>query len=324
MDNAIYYSKSLHLGGGLLSSKKCTIASLFDENPMEISKKKRKGSKRQLPVVLSASRMTDLPKYYPEELIAEVENRIKKGMQIHTIVLWTKHPQALLKTPLYSYLIQMKEQGVQLFLNCTITGLGKKVVGKCTGGEDLILEPNAPDVKEAIASLTRVIHLLGKPERIRLRIDPIVRIEDAVGDQFSNLKAMPLIIEKLHILGIKNYCFSFLEKGGHQKVDRRFQRLGVKILSPTEEERQRTAIWVKELEARFLVKIHSCCVPGFPETRCIDGQLLQELHDEHWEVDLSEPRSREKCGCTKSVDIGGWPPKKCYTGCQYCYANSSY
>jgi hypothetical protein len=75
---------------------------LFDTDPMEQR------------VVLSASRMTDMPKYYPLDLIREIDKRKEKGRKIHTLVLWTKHPGALLTNPLHRYLEQLKKEGVQL------------------------------------------------------------------------------------------------------------------------------------------------------------------------------------------------------------------
>lgn len=186
--------------------------SLFDGKPQEVNIPRQK---EKLPIIISASRMTDMPRYYPQELINSVKTRIEKGINIHTLVLWTKHPGCLLMNPLKEFLLSLKQEGIQLYLQCTVTGLGKKVVGKCYDGKDLILEPNAPTMEEAIASLPQVIDLLGKPQRLRLRID---------------------------------------KKGN---------------------------------------------------------------------TNLAEPRKREMCGCTHSVDIGGWPPKTCFTACQYCYAKSS-
>jgi hypothetical protein len=49
------------------------------------------------PIIISASRMTDLPAFYPESLIDEVEKRIEKNFKIHSLVLWTKHAASLLK-----------------------------------------------------------------------------------------------------------------------------------------------------------------------------------------------------------------------------------
>ena len=37
-------------------------------------------------VVLSASRMTDMPKYYPDVLMKEVMTRSEKGVDVHTVV----------------------------------------------------------------------------------------------------------------------------------------------------------------------------------------------------------------------------------------------
>ena len=54
-------------------------------------------------IILSASRMTDMPKFYPEILIEEVNKRMDKN--IHTLVLWTKHPKPLLVNPLFDFLM---------------------------------------------------------------------------------------------------------------------------------------------------------------------------------------------------------------------------
>jgi hypothetical protein len=70
---------------------------LFKENKKLINKNNA--------IVLSASRMTDMPKFYPNELINEVEARLKKGLNIHTLVLWSKHPDSLLNNQLKEYLI---------------------------------------------------------------------------------------------------------------------------------------------------------------------------------------------------------------------------
>ena len=73
---------------------------------------------------------------------------------------------------------------------------------------------------------------------------------------------------------------------------------------------------------KYNVSIKSCCVTGLKESRCIDGYLLEKLHYNSTVIDLSESRKRELCTCTMSTDRGGWPPKKCYSGCKYCYANA--
>ena len=88
------------------------------------------------------------------------------------------------------------------------------------------------------------------------------------------------------------------------------------------EEKKKAYEWLQKKADKYKVNISACCVSGIEESRCIDGYLLSDLRIGNKEVDLSEPRKRGLCACTMSTDIGGWPPKKCYSGCKYCYANA--
>ncbi|MCX8075363.1 MAG: DUF1848 domain-containing protein [Clostridia bacterium] len=275
--------------------------------------------------VLSASRMTDMPKYYPDEIINQVKNRLNKGVEIHTLVLWTKHPNALLERNLSYFIQELKGLDIQVYLQCTITGMGGTIIGRDRNGSPFAIEPNAPKPSEALKSLESVVVLLGNPLRIRLRIDPLIRIKSNVNkEKYSNLSHVEPIISFSSNIGIKNYSFSFLEKEVHKKVDKRFNELGWSIIPPSVEERTKTLQWMSSISSKYNVNISSCCVPGLPESRCIDGYLLEELHPQKKQSRKDEPRKRNLCGCTHSIDIGGWPPKKCFTGCQYCYANSSH
>ena len=288
--------------------------SIFDGKPIEMNPG----------VVLSASRMTDMPKFYPEQLIEGVNSRLERGLAIHTLVLWTKHPGSLLLNPLRTYLEALKNKDIQLYVQLTVTGLGGRCIGVKSNGKPLVLEPKAPSLQDSLPVLPEIIDLVGKPERIRLRVDPIVRIKGGEGNIFSSLKFLPFIVREAAQYGIKHFIFSFLEKQTHRKVDKRFEEVGCRILPPDEMERHRTLNWLKQVESKYGVYISACCVPGFPESKCIDGALLQRLHDHQEPADLRQPRKRPQCGCTFSIDIGGWPPKLCHTGCDYCYAQSNY
>lgn len=279
---------------------------------------------KNLPLVLSASRMTDMPEFYPLDIIKETEKRINKGIEIHTLVLWTKYPLSLFVNPLLDYLKHLKSQQVQLYLQLTISGMGGVKTGISKNGDPLIIEPNSPYYKDSLKALPEVISLVGKPERIRLRIDPLVRLENRSSHSYSNLFLFPEILEAASPLGIKDFVFSFLEPGMHKKADRRFEHLGSAILSLNQPEREKTVLWINKLQIKHNVNIHACCVKGFPISKCIDGELLQMLHDCKSPVNLTQMHRRELCGCTHSIDIGGWPPKKCFSGCDYCYASPVY
>jgi hypothetical protein len=280
--------------------------------------------KQQYHIILSASRMTDMPAWYPKQIIDQVKERLKKGHGIHTLVLWTKHPEALLKNPLHDFLLHLKKHHIQLYIQLTMTGMGQKKFGKQKNNKDFIPEPSAPLFEDSLSCLSELISLTENPLRIRLRIDPVIRIRDSNGDIYSNLPLFETILSKSSKKGIRDVSFSFLDAGVHKKVDARFKKIGCEILSPTMAEREKFKTWANKLEDKYQVRIHACCVEGFPESKCIDGELLQKLHDLHLPANQKQPRSRPTCGCTYSVDIGGWPPKICPTGCFYCYARPDY
>ena len=268
--------------------------------------------------------MTDMPKYYPEQLIDSVIDRKNKGQMIHTLVMWTKHPRSLLIEPLFSFLQGLKQDGTQLYLQLTITGMGQMVMGTDINGNPVMMEPNAPTLADSIDALDQVIELVENPMRIRLRIDPLIRYKDANGEIQSNHEVFEPILSRTSAKGIKTYSFSFVESGMHKKADNRFAHLGLTLLPPTDIERKDFAAKFQKLEKKYGVTISSCAIPGFNKTACISAKLLESLHDKHLPIEDKPGRSRPLCGCSKSIDIGGWPPKKCYTGCQYCYSHSSY
>lgn len=279
-----------------------------------------KQSTKAIGIILSASCMTDMPAFYPQQLIDAVETRRKKGAQIHTLVIWTKHPSSLLNEPLNSYLMGLRNDGIQLYIQLTITGMGQLPMGVDYLGNPVLIEPHAPKWEDAVAALPQVMELVENPLRIRLRIDPILRFKDASRVIQSNLEYMPKIIAATAPLGIMNYSFSFVEKI-YSKVLSRFGKLGLTLMPPDDDERLRMNAWLEQLCSQYGVNIYSCSVPGFPKSSCIDGALLEQLHDNHLPTSQKLQGHRALCGCTKSTDLGGWPPKACGTGCLYCYSN---
>lgn len=275
-------------------------------------------------VVLSASCMTDMVRFYQEQLIMEVRRRIANGEKIHTLVIWTKHPRYLFCEPLYSFLLELRNSGIQLYLHLTITGMGGRIMGMTIDGKEIAMEPNGPRYEDSLGTIPDVISLLGDPRRLMLRIDPIIYYKDATGKFWSNEDMIEPIVESCAKHGVSTFRFSFVGDGGQKKVERRFAKLGYSLLIPDDAKRESFKQDMYRIMAQYNVKICACATPGFEETSCIDGRLLTELHDQHLQAPLESGSKRPHCGCTKSIDIGGWPPKKCNSGCQYCYARSSY
>lgn len=274
----------------------------------------------KMPIVISASRMTDMPAFYPLDIIREIETRKTKGFTIHTIVLWTKHPQSITREPLKSYLIEQQNLGAQISIQLTITGMGKNIHVKGKDNSKVYLEPGVPAMEDSISNVKELADFTGNPQRVRLRIDPLVKLKDFEGTCYDNYSIFPYIIDYLQPIGITHYTFSFLEKDIYSKVDSRFRKEEIEIIPPSSGERSLLSNQFKAIALQKGVSITACSVQDLPTSACIDGVQLQALHDKHWSLDFSQPHSRLLCGCTKSIDIGGWPPKICPSGCLYCYA----
>src|SRR5512138_2978599 len=102
------------------------------------------------PLVLSASRRTDLVGCHPEMLIERL--REHPPDRVHTVVLWTKNPRNLAA---HERLREALSQYGQIFIHLTITGMG--------GG---VFEPQIPPWEETAGLLGNVIEAAKSPERV--------------------------------------------------------------------------------------------------------------------------------------------------------------
>lgn len=267
---------------------------------------------KRLPVVFSASRIVDLAMWHPQALIDAYHAAVARGWDPHTLMIWTKFPAALLSEPLRSFLVDIQRQGVQVCLQLTITGMGATEI-----------EPGVPSWQEAIAQLPMVIELVGDPRRIKVRIDPQLRYADAAGVVHSNYDLFESIMAACAQLGIEDFATSFVENAGHRKVTARFEKAGFTLMAPDEAERLQVVDGMMACAAKYGVNLSACAVPGLPTGHCLDAVRLEELHPVHRSL-VHEKKTRlgrPLCGCCFDLDLGGWPPKKCFSGCLYCYAN---
>lgn len=266
---------------------------------------------KKIPIVFSASRLVDLAQWYPQVIIDAYNDAITRHV-CHTLMIWTKFPGALLREPLRSFIISIQKQGVQVCLQLTITGMGGTSI-----------EPGVPKWKDTVALLPAVITLIGDPRRIKVRIDPQLRIIDANGVEYSNYDLFEPIMAACAQLGIEDFATSFVENNQHKRVAARFNKLGYTLNAPDAAERLEIAEQMKATAAKYGVNISACAVPGLPMSHCLDADRLEELHPTGLKLEhAKKPKlGRELCGCCLDVNLGGWPPKKCPSGCIYCYAN---
>jgi hypothetical protein len=258
-------------------------------------------NKTGLPCVLSASRRTDLVGCFPHILADRL--RTFRPEEVHSLVLWTKNPQNILaEGPLRQMLLKFR----QIYLHLTITGMG--------GGE---FEPMIPPWQKTVEQIPRLIEFLKSSARITWRFDPILSVSGR-GKRYSNFDLFPLLADRIAPLGIGNCRVSWVSP--YPKVVRRLAHKGWELIAEGAEPRTDQAKKLEREAKRRGMALYFCAVEGFPVSRCIDGNLLTQLHPDGRECSQVKARGqRAHCGCTESQDIG-WYSLRCRHGCLYCYA----
>ncbi len=256
---------------------------------------------RNRPVVISASRRTDLVSCYPDYLTEKLKE-YPPG-KVHTVVIWTKNPGNMIKPgPLRDALSKYP----QLYIHLTITGLGKS-----------FLEPNIPAWAGIVKMVPDLLEIVKAPERITWRFDPVVFAE-AGGMKLSNFNLFPEIAERVTQYGIASCRTSWVEP--YRKVTRRMDKKGIRLIPQSLDERLEQAKILELAAGKTGIRMYYCSVDGFQQSGCIDGKLYSTLHPEGLSCSLKKAKGQRKlCGCTESFDIG-WYSLKCRNSCLYCYA----
>ncbi|MGI9953381.1 DUF1848 family protein [Moorellaceae bacterium AZ2] len=252
-------------------------------------------------VVVSLSRRTE-PFFYADRLANLLADRYPPE-RVHTVVVWTKFPQAVLER-----LRPALRRYDQVYVHLTITGLGGTPI-----------EPHVPPPEHALARIPDLVDFLGDPRRLRVRPDPLLLFRR--GKQtFTNVQAALSIIGEAAALGVKSFSTSFVEL--YPKVRRRLGLRGWEAV-PFDGD-QRRQIWSRLATAAAAcgATLYACCIPELPTSSCIDGQVLSQLHPYGEPCRTDKARGqRDLCGCTHAVDLG-WYNMVCPSGCLYCYANA--
>ena len=123
------------------------------------------------PVIISASRSTDIPAFYAKWFF----NRLAKGYctwynpfninqkmyisfeRCKVIVFWTKNP-----APIIPYLPELDKRGIHYYFQVTLNDYVKEG-----------FEPNVPSVEERVETFKALSNLIGK-EKVIWRFDPLI------------------------------------------------------------------------------------------------------------------------------------------------------
>ena len=270
--------------------------------------------------VISASRRTDIPAYYADWFMRQVERGAAaypnpmsfkpvllslRPEHVLFLVFWTRNPH-----PLERHLERLENiYGRAFYFHFTINGLPQA------------LETNNPPLDFAVATFQRLAARY--PQQVFWRYDPIV---------FSNLTPPDYHVQKFgelceRLAGYTIRCyFSFVQ--WYQKVQRNFSRVanasGIRFYDAGLKERLSLTQQLAGIASSHQITLYSCCqdalcaVPQVAKAHCIDLATMRQIVPERLR-NLRAAPTRTDCGCYESRDLGYYD--SCPHGCVYCYAN---
>lgn len=301
----------------------------------------------QAPIIVSASRSTDIPAFYADWFL----HRLKAGYSAWTnpfngvksyvaydntrlIVFWSKNPKPLLAEG--GCLDYLNEQGINTYIQFT---LNDYVAEK--------LERGVPDLQERIDTFKRLVDRLGFGKVI-WRFDPMI-LTDTIG--------IDELLSKAQNIGdqLKGYTekmvFSYADIRTYRKVQSNLEKSGINYREFEVEDMLAIAKGLSELNHSWGYTLATCGEKvdlepyGIVYNKCIDDDLMIKYFSEDQKLmnflgveivkgDLFNPDNtiikrkdnkdkgqRQFCGCIVSKDIGEY--NTCPHMCEYCYANTS-
>lgn len=302
----------------------------------------------QAPVIVSASRSTDIPAFYADWFL----HRLKVGYSAWTnpfngvksyiaydntrvIVFWSKNPKPLLAEG--GCLDYLAEKGINSYIQYT---LNDYVAEK--------LERGVPALHERIDTFKRLVDKLGFGKVI-WRFDPMILTDqigcddllakiEKIGDQLNGYT------EKL--------VFSYADIRTYRKVQANLEKNAVNYREFEQEDMLYIAENLARLNSRWGFALATCGEKididqfGILHNKCIDDDLMIKYFSDDQKLmdflgveivnegDLFNPGvkiikhkdnkdkgQRQLCGCIVSKDIGEY--NTCPHLCEYCYANAS-
>ena len=281
-------------------------------------------------IVISASRRTDIPAFYLDWFMAQVDrgyfevinpyNR-KVSMvratpeSVHTIVFWSKNFGPFLKERIGE---QLQRKGFHLFFNFTINSDASH------------LEPRVPALKDRLRQLEGLSSRFD-PRAINWRFDPVCFYKINKGRTKNNLHDFARIADSAARCGISRCITSFMDD--YSKIRKRIKSIkGFSFIDPSPEKKVTILQEMAHKLRPDKIRLYTCCekdlmdrLPGSAEidkSACIPNDLLVKLYGGILSLKKDHGQRISKgCGCKVSIDIGSYHLHPCYHSCLFCYAN---
>lgn len=313
----------------------------------------------QAPVIVSASRSTDIPAFYADWFFHRLEkgysawtnpfNGVKSYVSYENtrfIVFWSKDPR-----PLLPYLHILKERNIKCYVQYTLNDYEKEKLEK------------VPSLAYRIETFKMLVEQLGK-EAVIWRFDPMILTDDISVDD---------LIRKVQNIGdqLRDYTeklvFSYADIALYKKVRRNLDANGIVSHEWEIEQMEEFAEKLSAInsERGWNYQLATCgekidiAKYGIFHNRCIDGDLIIRLawddkklmdfmkvkiedvpsptlfdtpelpqgakllpHNRYFiSIHKKDPGQRQFCECMVSKDIGEY--NTCPHLCKYCYANTT-
>jgi len=295
----------------------------------------------QKPVIISASRSTDIPAFYSEWFI----NRLRAGYvkwinpfnqkpiyvsfeKARVIVFWTKNA-----APMIKYLDEIDAMNKNYYFTFTVNDY-----------EDEGIEPRVPPLQDRIKTFKQLSDRIGK-SKVIWRFDPLI---------LSKSLTVEKLLSKLKKVGnelaeyTEKLVISFADINVYSRVSKNIERLNQDFHEFSEKECNQIAEGLLDFNKNFNIEIATCAEKyeltdkyNIKHNRCIDDELMIKLFatdtalmdylgvDKQSSIPGTEPKrpnlkdkgQRKECGCITSKDIGQY--NTCGHLCLYCYANHS-
>lgn len=300
------------------------------------------------PIIISASRSTDIPAFHTKRFIDRLNrgyvkwtnpfNQVPQYVSFEktrVIVFWTKNAE-----PIIPFLQEIKNKGINYYFQFTLNDY-----------ENEGLEPSVPKLEERIATFQRLSKMIGK-DKVIWRFDPLI-LTDKIG--------VEQLLNKIEKVGtaIHDYTnklvISFADIEQYAKVKRNLMAAGFKYRDFDKDSMEKICEGIQKINEKWGLEIATCAEGlnfdkyKIEHNKCIDDDLMIKLFkDDIVLMDflgvkkenrgglsafgiISEPEiirdnlkdkgQRKECGCAVSKDIGKY--NTCGHLCVYCYANYS-
>lgn len=308
----------------------------------------------QMPVIISASRATDVPAFYSGWFMERLRAGYVKwynpfnGVPLYVsfakarlFVFWSKNPAKMLeKFPdgNESPIDILEREGRNYYFQFTMNDYDAERI-----------EPNVPSLANRINTFIELSKRISHHarERIVWRFDPLI---------LTDTLTPKILLERIRRIGdqiapyTSRLVFSFIDINAYAKVAKNLKRGGISAREFAREEMLEVAEGLAAMTKEWNMAAGTCGeladLPGIEHNRCIDDRLIVKCfpHDvelmkfigakcvpgdslfgqpDTWTLNAykKDKGQRETCGCIQSKDIGEY--NTCLHLCHYCYANAN-